>query len=97
MGYYSNFEVASNDGLFEEVHEDGILLLSKYIGFREVKWYAMEEDMKTYSKQYPDVLFSVFQEGEENGHLVKYYFKNGKMQKCPAKIIYDEFDESKLN
>lgn len=96
MGYYSNFEVDSDDGLFEEVHEDCILYLTKYIGFREIKWYRMKEDMKAYSTRYPTVRFSVHQEGEENGHLVQYYFKNGKMQECPAQIVYAPFDESKL-
>ena len=39
---------------------------------------------------------SLFGEGEDSEDLWKAYFKNGKMQFCEAKIIYDEFNENEL-
>ena len=52
--------------------------------------------MREVSKQHPNVLFELSGEGGENGDLWKAYFKNGKMQMCKAKIIYDDFDEAQL-
>lgn len=60
------------------------------------KWYDHEEDVSTFSKIYPDVIFELSGEGKESGDIWKKYFKNGKIQICNAKIIFDEFDESKL-
>ncbi len=61
-----------------------------------LKWYDHEDDMKKYSKQYPDLIFKLLGEGEESGDIWIKYFKNGKMQRCDAKIIFDEYNESLL-
>lgn len=63
----------------------------------EAKWYNHEEDIKTYSKIYPEVLFILSGVGEELGDLWKKYFKGGKMQYEPAKIKFAPFDEAKLS
>ena len=60
------------------------------------KWYDHEADMRTYSTQHPDILFTLSGEGENSGDMWRKYFKNGKMQKALATISYDDFDESKL-
>ena len=61
-----------------------------------VKWYDSDNDLKEFSKKYPDVVLSMFCEGEGNGDMYYQYFKDGKMQVCPAKITYDEYDEKEL-
>lgn len=62
----------------------------------ETSWYDHEEDMKVLSKNVPDVLFELYGEGQESGDLWYKYFKNGKMQYCPGKVVFDDYDESKL-
>lgn len=60
------------------------------------KWYDHEQHMVELSKKFPEILFTLTGVGEEGGDLWKKYFKGGKMQVALAKIVYDEFDESKL-
>lgn len=61
-----------------------------------VKWYDHENDMLELSKSYPFIVFALRGEGEEGGDIWYKYFKNGKMQHCPAKITFDEYNAEKL-
>lgn len=61
-----------------------------------VKWYNHENDMKKLSSRYPETVFLLTGEGEDNDDIWKKYFKNGKMQSCYAKITFDEYNESEL-
>jgi hypothetical protein len=60
------------------------------------KWYRHETDMKSLSRHFPALIFMLEGEGEETKDLWIKYFKNGKMQACPGKITYDEYDPNKL-
>ncbi len=62
----------------------------------EVKWYERDEVMAKSSKKYPGVVFCLTGDGDENDDMWYAYFKNGKVQYCPAIITYDKYDESKL-
>jgi hypothetical protein len=96
MGYYTTFDITTDDYNTSE-HIDAIQSLSGYeYGFQDVKWYKHEQDMKEYSKRHPTVLFTVDWDGEEQGDSGTRYFKNGKMQVCKAEMIVAPFDESKL-
>ena len=66
-------------------------------GDDECKWYDNEDDMLLLSKEFPDVLFKLHGEGEDNEDIWDKYFMNGKMQYCPAKIMCPPFDRAKLN
>lgn len=70
----------------EELIADGI----------DCKWYDHDEDMKKISADFPDILFKLEGEGEESGDIWKTYYKGGKAQHCRAKIVFPEFDPSKL-
>ena len=99
MGYYTKFELeVANGDDHKTDYEQEIRELSdyEYLFDDVVKWYNFEEDIRAYSKNHPNTVFELSGEGEESGDLWKAYFQNGKMQMCRAKIIYDEFDESKL-
>ena len=61
------------------------------------KWYDWEEDMRKVSAAFPEVHFTLHGEGEDNGDLWDAHFLGGKMQYCPAKIVYDEFDPEQLH
>lgn len=61
-----------------------------------VKWYSHEDDMRQVSGQYPGLLFKLVGEGEDAGDMWVEYHRDGKMQRVDAKIIFEEFDESKL-
>ena len=112
MGYYTNYTLKytedkeEDDAYLERLgveekevyvdHEEQ-LWERYYASFEEAtKWYDWQKNMKEYSKEYPDTLFELSGEGEESGDIWRAYFKNGKMQYCQARIVFDEFDESKL-
>ena len=62
----------------------------------EATWYQSDDDMKEFSKKYPDVVFTLFRYGQVLGDVGKTYFKNGRMKSSPAEVSYPEFDVSKL-
>lgn len=69
----------------------------KYINAEyECKWYDHQEEMIKLSNEFPDIVFYLHGEGEDNGDLWNKYYKNGKYQECYAEIIYPVYDESKL-
>lgn len=60
------------------------------------KWYDHDEEMIELSLQFPEIVFQLYGDGEENGDTWYKYYKNGKKQYCPAIITYEKYDESKL-
>lgn len=103
MGYYTCFNLSVTEG-----NEDLIVQFRQESQGAEwaideegksndsAKWYEYEEELQEFSAKHPDVLFTLYGEGEESGDLWIRYFKNGKVQLCPAKITYDPFNESLL-
>lgn len=105
MGYYTRFELKVHEGdrniediLKESQEFDGLDYAMDESGEGEepVKWYSHVKDMLSLSEKYPDVVFSLKGDGEEQGDSWFKYFRDGKMQECYAKIEYDPYDESKL-
>lgn len=62
----------------------------------DAKWYDHEQELKEFSKNYPDALFVLYGDGECSDDFWYTYFKNGKVQHAPVRLEYDQFDESKL-
>lgn len=62
----------------------------------ECKWYDHEKEIKELSRKFPEIIFKLHGEGEENGDVWDKYFRDGKMQVCNAEMSIPPFDESKL-
>ena len=62
-----------------------------------MKWYEHQLDMRRFSSKFPNVLFVLSGEGEENDDMWVEYYRNGLMQVARAQITFDDFDEDKLN
>lgn len=60
------------------------------------KWYEHQEEITSFSKCYPSLLFILSGEGAESGDIWTKYFLGGKVQVEKARIIVDPFDPSKL-
>lgn len=64
--------------------------------FAWTTWYDWEEDMILLSRKFNDVLFMLHGDGEDSEDLWDAYFLDGKIQVCPGRIVYDDFDPGKL-
>lgn len=97
MGYYTGYKLTTSEEY--DLHYKQIGIESGYSNPFEdtIKWYEHESDMRSYSKKYPDVLFTLNGEGEESGDIWIEYYKNGLMQRTKAKLMFDKFYPSKLS
>lgn len=59
-------------------------------------WYNAVDEIAVFSKLYPEILFTLHGEGDNNGDLWNVYIVNGLIQDAPAKPIYPKFDPLKL-
>lgn len=91
------FEYELKDFVGNEDTESGTRCELSLDGDDEHKWNDNEDDMRLLSKEFPDVLFKLHGEGEDNEDIWDKYFMNGKMQYCPAKIMCPPFDRAKLH
>ncbi len=100
MGYYTWFDLDVDDCGKEAVngHKQEIEKLSGYSGLfeEEVKWYAHERNLREHSSKYPGLLFRLSGHGEESGDIWVEFYKNGKMFRSDARIVFDAYDENKL-
>lgn len=60
------------------------------------KWYDCEEDIISFSLKYPQYLFTISGEGDDNTDLWMLYVCNGRSEQVYAKIIYPDPDFAKL-
>lgn len=105
MGYNTNYSldlhnvIGIEESIISALREKEIIryaLDENLDSYDSVKWYDHETDMREISKQFPNVIFELHGEGENNEDIWDKYFRNGKMQACYAKIVIPPFDESKL-
>ena len=99
MGYLTIFNLNIIEGDDETNH---IAAIGEISGYEEqwegdsIKWYNYEKDMLKYSKLYPDTVFQITGYGEEQGDIWADYYKNGKVQKTKAEIVFNDYNELKL-
>lgn len=61
------------------------------------KWYDHNKDMLRISKKYPGTIFVLNGDGEESGDVWRKYYHKGLSQDANARIVYDDFDVTKLS
>lgn len=112
MGYYTRYSldwdgegvreadvIAALGQVNEDFKEDIEAYHTEFIGdlfMEELKWYEHREDMIKVSRMFPDAIFTLYGEGEDYSDIWKEYYKNGKMQYAPARIVYPDYDESNM-
>ena len=108
MGYYTNYTltienenvpqsrlVEIDDEIMKMDVMDGSLC--RYgVCSGEDKWYDHDEDMLLLSTKFPEILFCLYGTGEGYEDIWRTYYQNGKMQHCPASIVYDDYDPTKM-
>lgn len=55
-----------------------------------MKWYDHDEDMLALSKAFPNIVFVLTGEGEDRDDNWISYYKNGQIEVCHGRIVYDE-------
>jgi hypothetical protein len=103
MGYYTSYKLSMVEGddelinIFRKECDGANYALDEWGDSNDsCKWYDSKKDIIEFSKKYTDAIFLLEGEGEENGDLWKLYVKDGHTQECKAKMVYPEFDKSKL-
>ncbi len=98
MGYYTEYRLHIIDDDLELInHHKGISNITKFNPFiSDCKWYGNDSHMIEYSIIYPEFTFILDGTGEDPNDRWKSYYKNGKLFTTYAKIIFEEYNESKL-
>lgn len=103
MGYLTSYQldiIQGNPDIIKELRsecEDAEGAIDEYgETYETCTWYTHEKDLKAFSSKHPNALFLLEGEGEESADFWKKYFKNGKCFTTKAKLVFEEYDESKL-
>lgn len=108
MGYYTIFKLSAKDSeitdnmkkelsVINRDYFNNMNLIDELIeGWFEAKWYDYVDNMKMLSLKFPNKVFILEGNGEENEDMWVAYFMNGKVQYEKAKITYNYFDPNKL-
>jgi hypothetical protein len=103
MGYYTRFNITISDNTNICNIVERLCSISGYNWdycddeiYDFCKWYEHEHDMYLLSKEFPDIVFTVTGDGEESDDLWREYWKDGKVQNANRHIVYDEYNEDKL-
>jgi hypothetical protein len=98
MSYYTTYELEIIENIDENVdYEKEISEIVGYNPFEDIsKWYDHENIMKEFSEKHPNTLFKLIGTGEDNDDMWHIYFRNGKMQRIQAEIVFAEFEEDLL-
>lgn len=60
-----------------------------------VKWYDYDAHMKQLASEYPDVLFTLYGDGEERGDMWVQYYKGSISKGGIAALVYPSYEELK--
>jgi len=95
MGYYSSFTITTHDG--SDLPTDFMEQLEQISGYRfeqvtpstaeasdTIKWYDHDEHMAKLSELFPDILFTVYRNGEDTEDEYIYYYLDGQSESSPV-------------
>jgi hypothetical protein len=110
MGYYTNFALTTVFVDALDVMPDDIDFKATFVSItgysldnewslNMVKWYNHETDMRRLSARYPQWVWQLDAEGEEQGDIWRKYFHDGRMQRANSEVIikHDAYNETKLD
>ncbi len=86
-------------GLFSDaaaLEKEAALLKQIIEGDDETTWYEHEADVSRVSRLWPEVVFTLYLNGEDSKDFSVEYHRNGKVHREPGEIVYGEFDPEKL-
>lgn len=106
MGYYTNFDLTILPEPDIDFETEIMKAIAAKINYEDpsnisaddakwclsdsLKWYDHDDDMIEVSKQFPDITFILYGEGEDSDDIWKAYYKNGEMEAIQARVIFDE-------
>lgn len=64
--------------------------INQFLGYERLKWYDCSADMTKISKKFPDIIFLITGNGEEDGDIWRHYFTNGNNYWFKARISFDD-------
>ena len=95
MGYYTLFdlEIVPDQPIdfpdqFQQVTEYSLSTLES----DSIKWYDCDSDMLTLSRMYPNHIFTLHGDGEEQDDKWQAVYVNGQVTKVYAELIYPPID-----
>ena len=107
MGYYTTYSLR----IIETTEENNWEIIPKFRkeydsakyaindmgdALGETKWYDSTIDLINFSEKHPTILFCLDGTGEESEDIWRLYVKNGKSQYIKAELVFEEFNEEKL-
>ena len=110
MGYFTTFAVTAQENGkeidFSDSMKHELAKITQEIDSTDIdelaeryfnsKWYSYDSDVKLLSEKFPNIVFTVEEQGEDSDDLWKHYFFNGKSQFAKGQIVYPQFDEKIL-
>lgn len=106
MGYYTSYELslaniaseAEEEKIINELQEKSSETFdggdSEYYVY--AKWYSLKEDILDISIRFPHVFFFIEGKGEESDDFWRMYIQNGKLQFTRGRIVFEDYDPSKM-
>ena len=79
------------------IYRELLKMDSPVLGEEPRTWYDHQDDMRTISRKFPEILFTLNGEGEEQGDIWKAWFLGGRMQYEEATFQIGEFNPEKLD
>jgi hypothetical protein len=92
MEEHMGYECRIGDHYFTQTANPGV----SYRCFTESPFYNHNIYFKRISQKYPEEVFMLKGDGRDRGDFWCKYYKNGRVQEEKGRIVFPDFDSSKL-